>query len=783
MGKEHSAPNDRLVNALTWREQDILYLLADRRTNREIAQTLGIELTTVKWYNTQIFSKLGVGNRYQAVVKAQEYGLLEEPPDPPVTGSSPAKSYLPTQLTSFVGRERAIAEVKRLLQEAHLLTLTGPAGTGKTRLALRLAAEVLDDFDDGVFFVDLAPINQPELVGDTIAQALGVMTVTEQPISRALENYLGSKKLLLLLDNLEHLLEAASLVGDLLSAAPGLKVLVTSREVLRLYGEQEYPVMPLGLPDLSNPDSVSALTDYEAVALFTQRAQAVKPDFTLTDEDAQAVAEICIRLDGLPLAIELAAARVKLFSPQALLGQSESRLATLHDGPRDLPERQRTLRGAIDWSYELLDDAKKTLFARLSVFQGGRTIEAVEAVCCHDVPIDALDGLASLLNKNLLRHEEGPDGEPRFSMLETIHEYGRERLQASGQAEDMHRRHAEYFTALAERAEPYTRGGPDQMRWLWRLEADHDNLRAAYTWSMQGGDVELGLRLVGALGYFWWRQGHYTEGHQWATRALDTVGSLDAPAPVRAALLDTAGVVAHYSHDQDTGKDMQREALALYRELGNKRDTGWVLMYLAVQSLGKPDEYEEAIAHVEEALALLRGVEDRTGIAQALTVVGELARHHGDLLYATKVFKEGLSIAREFGDVLRQVFILDSLGYIALRDDDVETAATLAHEALDLALEVGYKPHIPAALAGLAAVYMADGLPQHAARLLGAADALFSAHGFSPRPSDTPDIERTRATVLEMLGKVSFDTAWAEGQAMSLEGAIAYALDFSKSDE
>jgi non-specific serine/threonine protein kinase len=367
-------------------------------------------------------------------------------------------------------------------------------------------------------------------------------------------------------------------------------------------------------------------------------------------------------------------------------------------------------------------------------------------------------------------------------MLETIHEYARERLQESGEAEDIHRQHAEYFTALAERVRPDTRGGPNQPRMLHQLESEQENLRAALEWSFGGADKTLGMRLVGALGHFWWRQGHYFEGQRWTTLALDIGDSVDLPVPVRATLLDAAGMVAHYSHERERGKRLHNEALALYTQLDDKREMGWVRIYLGAQSFGKPDEHEEATTHTEEGLSLLRTVDDKAGVAQALHVLGELARLHGDYGHATKFFEEGLSLARELGDAIRQALILDSLGYLALYDDDSQTAAKLIRESLKLALAVGYKPHIPACFAGLAAIYIADDMPQHAAQLLGAADALFDAHGFSPRPSDTPDVEHTRAMVRAQLGDEAFEIVWAEGRAMSLDESIAYALEELGSD-
>jgi predicted ATPase/DNA-binding CsgD family transcriptional regulator len=782
MDKVGFPANNGLLEPLTWREQDVLSLLAERHTDREIAQALGVELTTVKWYNKQLYSKLGVGSRYQAVAKAEEYGLLDEPTRDPIVIGISSKSNLPVQITSFVGRATELADVKRLVGETHLLTLTGPAGAGKTRLATQAASELVDAdaFKDGIFFIDLAPIKQPEMVADTIAGTLGVQRAAGQPIYKSLAIYLGNKHSLLLLDNFEHVIEAVPLVGDLLSAAPDLKILTTSREALRLYGEQEYPVPPLGLPDLSNPESLAAVTDYEAVALFIQRAQAVKPDFAITTEDAPVLAEICVRLDGLPLAIELAAAQVKLFSPPALLGQLESRLTTLQHGPRGLPERQRTLRGAIDWSYELLEDAEKTLFVRLSVFQGGCTIEAVQAVCCHDLPVDALDGLASLLNKNLLRHEEDPQGEPRFTMLETIHEYGRERLQDSGQAEDTHHRHAEYFTSLAERAEPYTRGGPHQLRWLRRLETEHENMRAMYAWSMQGGDIELGLRLVGVLAFFWWRQGHYAEGQKWTTQAVEE--SSDAPVTVHANVLFAAGFMSKMHSHYERSKHLFRTALEHYRDLGSRRDIGWTLFPLSFLSHGQPDEYEQAVADCEESLALLRELDDKPGVAQALMVRGEIARRQGDLPCAKEAYQESLDIGRETGDKLREGVMLGFLGLIALREGDDEQAQAQYQQSLSLSVEIGHKVGVVDALAGLAEAAEYLGQLERAARLFSAADAFYEMHGFVLQAVYKLDYERRKGRVREQLDKATFEVLWAEGQAMSLEEAIAYALEESASD-
>jgi predicted ATPase/class 3 adenylate cyclase len=403
---------------------------------------------------------------------------------PPLRSLDAYRNNLPLQPTPLVGREQEVPEVCNLLRsgETRLLTLTGPGGTGKTRLALQAAADLLEDFPDGTFFAPLATLTEADLFISAVAESLGVRETGEQALDESLKEYLGERQLLLLLDNFEQVLEAVPTITELLTAAPELQVLTTSRAPLGLYGEHEFPVPPLSMPDLERPPPLERLTQYSAVGLFVERARAVKPDFEVTNESAPAVAEICVRLDGLPLAIELAAARIKMLPPRAMLQRLGSRLKLLTGGARDLPERQRTLRGAIEWSHALLDQGEQVLFARLAVFSGGRTLEAIEAICDAegDLPVDAFEGVSSLLDKSLLRQEEGPGGEPRFVMLETVHEFAREKLGQSAEAEEIERVHAEYFLALAEEADPELRG-PDQLQWLEKLEAEHDNMRAALT--------------------------------------------------------------------------------------------------------------------------------------------------------------------------------------------------------------------------------------------------------------------------------------------------------------
>lgn len=765
--------SDYLLEPLTQRELEVLHLLAEGLSNREIAQRLVLAQGTVKWYNKQIYQKLDVHGREQAVARARQAGLLKSQPEVSEYNLETFKHNLPAQLTSFVGREREIAKVKRLLGTTRLLTLTGPPGTGKTRLGLRVAAEVLDQFADGAYFVELAPISDPALVANTIAQLFGVRETTGQPLLNTLKNYLREKRLFLLLDNFEQVIDAAPLVGELLSASTGVQALVTSREALRVYGEQEYTVPPLAVPDPSHTESLRMMSRYEAVELFCLRAGSVKPDFTLTEENAPFISEICLRLDGLPLAIELAAARSKLLTPESMCARLESRLLALSGGARDLPARMQTLRAAIDWSYDLLDPAEKTLFARLAVFQGGRSVEAVEAVCSHDLAIDVLEGLESLLNKSLLGQDVGLGGETRFVMLELIHEYARERLEESGEAGDIQRRHAAYFLALAERAEAEFHV-VRQEYWNARLTDELDNIRTAFNWALDDGAVELGARLVAALRDYWVWNGFLSESSAWIDRALESEGKISPV--VRAKTLNTSSRLAFTCGDHASGEYLARQALSLGRDINDKEICAWALLYLSSHLSAFYNKIKEAITHAEESLRLFRDLDHKAGIAHGLNMLGELARLDGDYSRAGQLYEECLILSCETGNREREALSLGNLSYVAYHLGNFNEAVAYSKKALALSnsLQMGYASAL--CLATIAGPIGAKGDPKLATRLLVASEAQLETMGASIQPGDKLEIDQFKDAIREQLDETEFNKAWVEGRGVSFEEAVAYAL-------
>jgi predicted ATPase/class 3 adenylate cyclase len=600
---------------------------------------------------------------------------------PPLSSLDARPQNLPCQPTPFLGREQQVAEVADLLRrgDTQLVTLIGPGGTGKTRLALQAAAELLEDFVDGVYFVDLAPLMDPKLVPGAIAAALSVREEGGSQIHERLRDVLRPKTLLLVLDNFERLTKAGHFVSALLAACPGLHVLATSRVPLHVRAERHYPVPPLTLPESVESSDAGAIARSEAVQLFVERAQAARPDFALTPGNAPVVAEIVRRLDGLPLAIELAAARIRLLPPAALLERLERRLTLLTGGPQDAPARQRTLRDEINWSYDLLAADEQDLFRRLAAFVGGFTLAAAEAVAGRDGELDVFAGLASLVDSSLVRQADH-DREPRFAMLETIREYGLEQLDAMRDAATVRRAHADFFLKLAEEAEQVLTG-PEQVFWLDTLGAEHDNLRAALSTSVDGQDLDTARRLAGALYRFWRVRGHLSEGRAWLERLLP--GSEDASPSVRARLLDGAGLLAAAQGDRARAEAMHGAAAPLWAGMGERSAEARSLAYLG-QAADAQGDHDRAVGLHERAVALFREAGDDQGAAASLGDLGAVAYDRGDLDRAEELHQESLRLLRSLGDERGVAIGLMSLGLVALAREDHAHALALGEEAAAL---------------------------------------------------------------------------------------------------
>jgi predicted ATPase/class 3 adenylate cyclase len=681
---------------------------------------------------------------------------------------------LPLQPTPFLGREDQVARIVDLLcrDDVRLLTITGPGGVGKTRLALQAAADRLEDFPDGTWFVDLSTLSDPTLVPSVIASVLGVRGEGSELVDR-LTSVLSGQRLLLVLDNVERVIEATQVVSDLLAKVPGLKVLATSRIPLHAYGEREYPLSPLPLPDPAHPPSIEQLSQYEAVRLFIDRAQAVKPDFAVTNANAPAVAEICVRLDGLPLAIELAAAFVKMLPPQALLKRLEKRLPLLTGGARTLPARQQTMRNAIAWSHDLLTPDEQTLFRRLAVFSGGCTFEAAEAVVDPEGTIDVFDGIASLIDKSLLRQEEGVEGEARFRMLETVREYGLERLDASGEGEAVRQRHAAYFAALGIAGDTQFELLLAMATTLDRFEREMDNLGAAMAWAEETGDAERGLTVATTFGIVVQQRGQLAEGREWLARLLTLDG--DVPSAVRALAVCVLGWIALFQGDLDAAEAAAVQAvdlattepLVLGNSLGLLASTLWDRGLL----IEARQRFEEALAVVDthpKAYAVLPMI---------LNNFGFFAQNQGNRQEARDAYEAGLAALPVTGVSHVHPLLLGNLAHLAWDEGDHARSASLALESLSLVRTVRSAIVLTDTLELAARHVLAAGRADMAARLIGAADGLRRRGGVAVEPQVVAEREALVTQLQEFLGEAAWTQARAGGESLSLDQAISEATD------
>jgi predicted ATPase len=725
-------------------------------------------------------------------------------------------SNLPTPGSALVGRDKELAGAKGLLlrPEVRLVTVTGPAGIGKSRLALQVARDSLEHFPSGVYFISLAAVNDSNSIVNAIAQTLGVRETTTQTLLETLKNYLQNSlgaPMLLLLDNFEHLLAGAPMLAELMVVAPNLKLLVTSRAALHVSREFEFPVPPLALPDAKSLPALETLLQYSAISLFVQRAEAVKPDFQLNEDNAAAVAEICSRLDGLPLAIELAAARTKLLSPSAMRARLASRLQLLTGGARDLPARQQTLRQAIDWSYDLLNESEQKLFRRLSVFVGGCSLEAVESVCDtkRDLGLDILDGMSSMVDKSLVRQIEHGDGEPRFVMLETIREYALGKMAESEEEAHIRRAHGAYCLVLAEE------GAAEEVRanqkaWMDRFEIEHDNFRAALEWLTENGNAEWGLRLGVALFPFWEMREYLSESREWLGKLLKLEGA-SVPTRVRLRAVFAAGVLAAEQGDYVVSDALFKESLAIGRESEDKQCIPVTLNAMAVSARDLGD-LGGAQALFEESLALWRDLHDSLAVARALSNLANVVKLQGDYPRARSLYEESLSIFRESGDRTGVGWALNHQGDVAHDQGDSEAARSLYEQSLatfrelndrwgiagsladlgNLAREQGdyraadsryrdsigvfqaleHKRGIARLLECFACSAAAQGESERSLRLAGAAAALRQGIGAALTAAEQAKLERGLEPARRALTTTAGRTAWLEGWVMPVEKAI-----------
>lgn len=727
------------------------------------------------------------------------------------------KNNLPNQPTRFIGRESKISEIRKLLlrPDVRLVTLHGPGGTGKTRLSLKVAEDVLAHFPDGVFFVPLADDRDRHQMVSRIAKQLGIRE-GGRPLLESITDYLRHKALLMVLDNFEQLVDHVAIISEIITEAPEIKILVTSRIALDLYGEHRFPVPPMKLPQEENELTLEELIENESVTMFLDRARAADSGFSLTKQNASAVAEICRRLDGLPLAIELAAARVKIFKPQAILSRLDDRFDLLSNGARNIPDRHQTLRNTLSWSYDLLDKDEKILYNRLSVFKGGFTMDAAKAVCNFDHQLDILMGLTSLVDNSLIRKDETADNEPRFKMLETIREFAFERLVESGELETLQERHAKYFGDIAINQIGFELYAENALYWLDWLERELSNIRAMLNWSLSDlGDIQLGAQTITMILWFWYRRGYLTEGLNWAEKFLKTP-DLQEPSLMRAFALQCAGILAVWKGEQEKGLERLKESLAL---LQREEEDPWIglsymsnavaLINMGRDSAARPlletagnifketnQDYFLAVVLVHlgnvelglghpkkarsvlnEALSVARPLNENWILSFVLNNLGEVARTQGQYKQAREVYEKCTELLKDTGDRGDMARFIHSLAYIDQYEGDLELAESKFRKGLEMFRRLGNRRGIAECLAGLAGVKARAGHLEWGATMLSTAKSLLESTGGAWWPADRVEVERTHELIKSSLDEDVFKSAWGHGKSMNIDQAIQFATN------
>jgi predicted ATPase/class 3 adenylate cyclase len=692
---------------------------------------------------------------------------------PPLRSLSTHPNNLPQQVTTFIGRDREMETIHGMIERSRLVTLTGSGGCGKSRMALQIAADALERFPDGVWLIELAALSDPHLVVHAAASALGVVDDPGKPILTSLADFLQEREILIVLDNCEHLLDAcAQMTHVVLRSAPKVRFLASSREPLAIEGEASFRVPSLSSPDPRRDLTPERLYPYESVRLFLDRAVLQRSDFTLQKENAAAVAAVCHRLDGIPLALELAAARVRSMPVEQIEQRLDQRFRLLTGGSRTALPRQQTLRALIDWSYDLLDGPEQALLSRLSVFAGGWTVEAAEQVCAGGAveEWETLDLLTSLVDKSLVTFQEHL-GAARYRLLETVRQYARDRLEESGHRPEWRDRHLDHLLRIAESAEPHLRGA-DQMEWLEHLECEHDNLRAAIEWAHEKRDEESDLRLGAALWGFWLRRGHLSEGRERLDRSLSRCQ--DGDTAVRAAALNGTGVLTGFQGDYDRARELHEASLHIRRILGDDWGIAQSLNNLGLVAADQ-GHYAKARALYEEALAIRRRLEDLRGVAMSLTNLGAVACEQGDLEEAHAFHEESLAIQRGTGNRRGTAGALDRLAHLALRRGDIQAARSLYGESLAIFQELGDQWGIAVSLEGAAALARCESNPLQAAKIWGAAQRLREEIGVPLPPAERPRyVEQVSIARSECTSTAAFEAAWETGRGLTLDQAIDF---------